>query len=100
MKSSVYSDVKAGKVIISNAKEFAEYANKRVNAITAIFVTKDNIIATATQLEDIAIGRVPGTKRVLYVERISTSWNSVTLRFFENTNFTKTKQPHERASLS
>ena len=43
VKTAMYREVKACKVVFSNAKQFAEYANKHVQAITIIYVGKDEM---------------------------------------------------------
>ena len=54
IKISVYSDVKAGKVVIGDAKQFSEYANQRVIATTVMFVP-DSVCQTQRLVRPICL---------------------------------------------
>ena len=43
IKSTVFSDVRAGKVVVNSAKEFATYADSRVISISTAFIPKEDI---------------------------------------------------------
>ena len=38
LKNAVYRDVKSGKAIINDAKEFAEYADKTIKQISSLYM--------------------------------------------------------------
>ena len=82
VKSSVYKDVKAGIVVISSPKQFAEYANQRLPSITTMFVSKNDIKAVTLD----PVPDVPGTRQIHFVFQ-EMVLNQVTLTFFKNSQF-------------
>ena len=84
VKSSVYSDVKAGKTVINNANQFAEYANKRVHATDVFFVGEKDIAMPELPKK---VPDVPGTRRVHFVDRACTPSGKNKLTFFLQSKF-------------
>ena len=72
----VYNDVRASKVILRDAKHFAEYANEKL-AINVAYLDKAEI--TVVNVKDSV--PVPGTLTIHHVERVSS--NLIELRKFE-----------------
>ena len=44
LKKAAYRDVKSGKAIINDAKEFAEYADKTIKGISSLYMSSDDPI--------------------------------------------------------
>ncbi len=87
VKSSVYSDVKAGQVVIQNAEQFAAHANVRVNKIDTLFVPASEIINSQPQIPE-KVPDVPGTRMVHFVERVINDINKpVVLNFYRQSQF-------------
>ena len=82
MKNTVYRHVKAGKTVLSNPRQFAEYANSIITNIDILYdllydINKENVKA------------VPGTLKVRHVERKITG-NIAELLFYTLSNTSNT----------
>ena len=82
VKSTVYRNVKAGKKVINNAKESADYADCIINNINVIYVD-EKLIKPPSISGDYD---VPGTQKIYHVQR-AVGRNSVLLRFYHNSIF-------------
>ena len=78
LKQKTYSDVKTNKVVIENAKHFAQYGDK-VTSINVLYLDESEI--KSPNVED----SVPiiGTLKIHHVSRVSTTH----LEFFPNSNY-------------
>ena len=63
MKNTVYCHVKAGKTVLSNPRQFAEYAN---SIIDILYVGDDDLLY---DINEENVKAVPGTLKVRHVER-------------------------------
>ena len=84
VKTAMYRDVKACKVVFSSAQQFADYATQHVKGITIVYVAKDDI--ELRTLEDDLIHPVPGTLKVHHVDRFVES-DKFRLDFYANSCF-------------
>ena len=66
MKNTVYHHVKAGKTVLSNPKQFAEYANSITTNIDILYVGDDDLLY---DINEENVKAVPGTLKVRHVER-------------------------------
>ena len=44
LKNAIYRDVKSGKAIINDAKEFAVYVDKTIKGISSLYMSSDDVI--------------------------------------------------------
>ena len=51
MKNAVYRDVKSGKAIINDAKEFAKYAEKTIKGISSLHMLSDDVIVEQDEIK-------------------------------------------------
>ena len=51
LKNAVYRDVKSGKAIIKDAKEFAEYADKAIKGISSLYMSSDDVIVEQEEIK-------------------------------------------------
>ena len=65
LKNAVYRDVKSGKAIINDAKEFSEYADKTVKGISSLYMSSDDVI-----VEQKEIKTAPKTPETLKIHRV------------------------------
>ena len=70
IKTAMYRSVKAGKVVFSNAAQFAEYADENVNSIKVVYVGRDEIKEGMPPLEDDLVQVIPGTLKLHHVDRL------------------------------
>ena len=66
MKNTVHRHVKAGKTVLSNPKQFAEYANSIITYIDILYVGDDDLLY---DINEENVKAVPGTLKVRHVER-------------------------------
>ena len=51
LKNAVYRDVKSGKTIINDVKEFAELADKTIKGISSLCILSDNVIIEQEEIK-------------------------------------------------
>ena len=62
LKNAVYRDVKSGKTIINDVKEFAELADKNIKGISSLCILSDDVII---EQEEIKTGpKIPETLKL------------------------------------
>ena len=63
LKNTVYRDVKSGKTIINDAKEFAEYAPKTIKGISTLYMSSDDLIVEKEEIK--TAPKIPETLKTL-----------------------------------
>ena len=58
----MYLDVKSGKAIINDAKEFAEYAAKTTKGILSLYMSSDNVIVGQKEIK--TAPKIPKTLKI------------------------------------
>ena len=86
MKNTVYRHVKAGKTVLSNPKQFAEYANSIITNIDIVYVGDDDLLYDINEKN---VKAVPGSLKVRHVERKITG-NIAELLFYTLSNTSNT----------
>ena len=86
MKNTVYRHVKAGKTVLSNPKQFAEYANSIITNIDILYVRDDDLLY---DINEENVKTVPQTLKVRHVERKITG-NIAELLFYTLSNTSNT----------
>ena len=81
VKNKVFRDVKSGKVKITCAESFAEYADKAVNGIRSIYLAKHEILKEPSNIENAP--KIYGTLEVHMVTRVINEDGVCKLRFFK-----------------
>ena len=71
IKNKVYRDVMSNKCLIKNAKDFAEYANKTINAITSIYMPINELLTEPHNIENAL--KIPDTLL---------KWHEVSMKIF------------------
>ena len=61
LKNAVHPDVKSGKAIINDAKEFAEYADKTIKRISSLYMMSDDVIVQQEEIK--AAPKIPETHK-------------------------------------
>ena len=51
LKNAVYLDVRSGRAIINDAKEFAEYADKIIQGISSLYMSSDDVIVEQEEIK-------------------------------------------------
>ena len=51
LKNAVYRDIKSGKVIINDANEFVEYANKTIKGISSLCISNDDVVVEQEEIK-------------------------------------------------
>ena len=51
LKNAVYLDVRSGRAIINDAKEFAEYADKMIQGISSLYMSSDDVIVEQEEIK-------------------------------------------------
>ena len=62
LQNAVYLDVKSGKAIINDAKEFAEYAAKTTKGILSLYMSSDNVIVGQKEIK--TAPKIPKTLKI------------------------------------
>ena len=62
LKNAVYRDVKSGKTIVNDAKEFAEYADKTIKVISFLYMSSDDVIVEQEEIK--AAPKIPDTLNI------------------------------------
>ena len=62
LKNTVYRDVKSGKTIINDAKEFAEYAHKTIKRISSLYMSSDDVIVEKEEIK--TAPKIPETLKI------------------------------------
>ena len=77
IKNKVYRDVMSKKYLITNAKDFAEYANKTINGTTSICMPVNELLTEPDNIEN-----VPKVSETLSIHKV-TSFNEDSICFID-----------------
>ena len=86
VKNTVYCHFKAGKTVLSNPKQFAEYANSIITYIDILYIRDDDLLY---DINEENVKEVPGALKVRHVERKITG-NIAELLFYILSNTSNT----------
>ena len=81
VKNMIFQHVKSKKCFINVAKDFAEYANKIINGISCLYLTKNEIMAEPQHIE--TSPKIPQTLKVHNVLRTYNEDNVCKIEFYE-----------------
>ena len=62
LRNAAYRDVKSGKAIIKDGKEFAEYADKAIKGISSLYMSSDDVIVEQEEIK--TAPKIPETLKI------------------------------------
>ena len=80
LKNAVYHDVKSGKTIINDVKEFAELADKTIKGISSLCILSDDVIIEQEEIK--TAPKIPETLKIHKFVRSMEKGKDSSLHFY------------------